>query len=112
MVCRRSSGRSTATKRSITKSRPPLHTMAGRRPSASRKRRGLQLIQSCSREQRQKQKPREKQRHYYSTKKQLLYETKDRRTGGDDADGAAVTVEAVVRKKRGRPRQTGRVKLC
>ena len=54
----------------------------------------------------QKQKKREKQRHYYSSRKQLLYEAEGRETAGGDADGAAVTVETVVTKKRGRPKQT------
>ena len=53
----------------------------------------------------QKLKTREKQRHYYSAKKQLLYEAEDRRKGGGGADGVAVTVEAVVVRKRGRPRK-------
>ena len=37
-----------------------------------------------------KQKKRERQRHYYRAKKQLLYEAKDRKTGEGGADGAAV----------------------
>ena len=52
----------------------------------------------------QKQKTREKQRHYYSAKKQLLYEAEDRKPGGGDTDAAAVQVAAVT--KRGRPRKT------
>ena len=51
----------------------------------------------------QKQKTREKQRHYYSAKKQLLYEAEGRKTEGGDTDVAAVQV--VVR-KRGQPRKT------
>jgi len=47
----------------------------------------------------QKQKTREKQRHYYSAKKQLLYEAEDRKEGG------AAAVEGSVR-KRGRPRKS------
>ena len=47
----------------------------------------------------QKQKTREKQRHYYSAKKQLLYQAEAGKTG-------AVAGDAVVRKKRGRPRKT------
>ena len=52
----------------------------------------------------QKQKTRERQRHYYSAKKQLLYEAEGRKTVGGDTDSAAVQVAAVT--KRGRPRKT------
>jgi len=52
----------------------------------------------------QKQKTREKQRHWYNAKKQLLYEAEGRKTGGGDTDAVAVQVAAVT--KRGRPRKT------
>ena len=55
----------------------------------------------------QKQKTREKQRHWYSARKQLLYEAKEKEGRGEENTGegdgsAAVTV---VKKKRGRPRK-------
>ena len=58
----------------------------------------------------QKERKRVKQRHYYSAKKQLLYEAEKGKTGGG-ASGekqAEVVASAVVaeRRKRGRPRKT------
>ena len=57
----------------------------------------------------QKQKTREKQRHWYSARKQLLYEASERKEKGgaetgEGDDFAAATV--VMKKKRGRPRKT------
>jgi len=57
----------------------------------------------------QKERKRVKQRHYYSAKKQLLYEANGKEVKGTDesgeADGTAAT-KAVATKKRGRPRKT------
>lgn len=57
----------------------------------------------------QKERKRVKQRHYYSAKKQLLYEANGKEVKGTDesgeADGTAAT-RAVATKKRGRPRKT------
>ena len=57
----------------------------------------------------QKERKRVRQRHYYSAKKQLLYEANGKEVKGTDesgeADGTAAT-RAVATKKRGRPRKT------
>jgi hypothetical protein len=57
----------------------------------------------------QKQRAREKQRHYYSVKKQLLYEAKEMMKGGGAAVVERTEVVApaadAVRTKRGRPRK-------
>jgi hypothetical protein len=57
----------------------------------------------------QKQKVREKQRHYYSAKKQLLYKTEKGKEGGGGAAVEQVGIVApaaeAVKKKRGRPRK-------
>ena len=53
----------------------------------------------------QKQKTREKQRHWYSARKQLLYETNEKEVGGTDGSGEAhgtASVVPVATKKRGR----------
>ena len=56
----------------------------------------------------QKQKTREKQRHWYSARKQLLYETDGKEVKstdeGREADGTAATREVATR-KRGRPKK-------
>jgi hypothetical protein len=57
----------------------------------------------------QKQKKSEKQRHYYSAKKQLLYEAKGKEGRGTDESGEADSTAAarvVATKKRGRPTKT------
>ena len=51
----------------------------------------------------QKQKLREKQRHYYHAQKQLLYEAKKR--GVEESETAGSAEVTVVKKKRGRPRK-------
>ena len=58
----------------------------------------------------QKLKKSEKQRHYYSAKKQLLYEAKEREgRGGEETGGGDGTATATVVTKRGRPRKTVKV---
>ena len=56
----------------------------------------------------QKQKTREKQRHWYSARKQLLYEAKGKEGRGTDdsaeADGTA-SAGPMAKKKRGRPKK-------
>ena len=56
----------------------------------------------------QKSKKSEKQRHYYSARKQLLYEAKERegRGGEETGRGDGLATAAVMVKKRGRPRKT------
>jgi hypothetical protein len=58
----------------------------------------------------QKQKAREKQRHIYHAKRQLLYQTEEMKKGGGAAVAEEKAVAApaaeVVKRKRGRPRKT------
>ena len=58
----------------------------------------------------QKERKRLKQRHYYSAKKQLLYEANGKEGRGTDengeVDGTAAAVAVMATKKRGRPRKT------
>lgn len=60
-----------------------------------------------ARDEERKQKTRDKARHYYSARKQLLYEATERKRdeGGEAVERKAVEVTAEVVKKRGRPRK-------